>query len=400
MPITFNLELDSKPNRKGEHLIMIRCSKDGDHKRINSGQHLAKRHWDCKKQLAKKSYPNHVELNKTLIHKQQEIEEVYLKLSRTGTIEASLIDVVKQFGKPKSINFFDFAINYKLSQFKANNKLGTYRRYESILNKIKNYAGKDLTLNSIDYTFLKGYESHCLSVLRNSRDTASSNLSAIRSIIKEGIRHQFYKGQNPFELLSLSYTDNTKLKLSVEELTKLKTCNLPVSRSTNLARDFFMACYYVAGCRGGDMVEMTWNNVIEDKIIYTQRKTGKQMIIPVCEELRIILNKYKINSKYIFGLLRDGEEVNEIIISSRLTYVNKYLKEVCKYAGIFKKITTHCARHTFADISLDKNDNDIYTLKEAMGHSSIKTTEGYLRNRNNSRVNKFIKSTMDTKNSD
>ena len=86
---------------------MIRCSKDGEHRRINSGQHLAKKYWDFKKQQAKKSYPNHAELNKTLIHIQQEMEEVYLKLSRTGTTELTLIDVVKQFGKPKSINFFD-----------------------------------------------------------------------------------------------------------------------------------------------------------------------------------------------------------------------------------------------------------------------------------------------------
>ena len=244
MSITFNLELDSKANKKGEHLIMIRCSKDGDHKRINSGQHLARKHWNFKKQLAKKSYPNHIELNKTLIHKQQEIEEIYLKLSRSNTTELNLIDVIRQFGKPKAINFYDFAIHYKLNQFKTNKKLGTYRRYESVLNKVKEYTGKDLTLNNIDYTFIKGYEAYCLNTLHNSRDTASSNLSVIRSVLKEGIRHQFYKGQNPFELLSLSYTDNGKLKLTIEELERFATCLLPSSRSINLARDFFMAWRY------------------------------------------------------------------------------------------------------------------------------------------------------------
>jgi integrase len=57
--------------------------------------------------------------------------------------------------------------------------------------------------------------------------------------------------------------------------------------------------------------------------------------------------------------------------------INKYLKEVAKKAKITKKLTTHTARHSFADIARQKTDN-IYNLSKTLGHSSLKVTEAYL----------------------
>jgi len=53
------------------------------------------------------------------------------------------------------------------------------------------------------------------------------------------------------------------------------------------------------------------------------------------------------------------------------------LKEIAKGAKISKKITTHTARHSFADIARQKTDN-IYNLSKTLGHSSLKVTEAYL----------------------
>jgi integrase len=56
---------------------------------------------------------------------------------------------------------------------------------------------------------------------------------------------------------------------------------------------------------------------------------------------------------------------------------NRYLKDIASAAKIGKRITTHTARHTFADIARQKTDN-IYNLSKTLGHSSIKVTEAYL----------------------
>jgi integrase len=86
-------------------------------------------------------------------------------------------------------------------------------------------------------------------------------------------------------------------------------------------------------------------------------------VLPVLPQLLDIFTKYRSNSPYIFPLLKDGDkEINEIVVNSRITYINKYLKEVSKYAGIFKKISTHCARHTFSDITHYLNEQQVLLL--------------------------------------
>jgi integrase len=107
------------------------------------------------------------------------------------------------------------------------------------------------------------------------------------------------------------------------------------------------------------------------------------MVIPIDPELMEIFNKYIGVDKYIFPLLNDEKVVNEIIIGSKLAYINKYLKEVAKYCGIFKKLSTHVARHTFTDLALEVSNGNIYEVQKSLGHSSVKTTELYSRNRVN-----------------
>ena len=64
-------------------------------------------------------------------------------------------------------------------------------------------------------------------------------------------------------------------------------------------------------------------------------------------------------------------------IGSKTALINKYLKQIAKKAEISKNITTHTARHSFADIARQKTDN-IYNLSKTLGHSSLKVTEAYL----------------------
>jgi site-specific recombinase XerD len=53
-----------------------------------------------------------------------------------------------------------------------------------------------------------------------------------------------------------------------------------------------------------------------------------------------------------------------------------YLSAWLKAAGITKKITFHCFRHTFATLQLT-NGTDIYTVSKMLGHSNLKYTQVY-----------------------
>ena len=67
-------------------------------------------------------------------------------------------------------------------------------------------------------------------------------------------------------------------------------------------------------------------------------------------------------------------EVFEYLTKSMLQYP---LKTWLKNAGITKKISFHCFRHTYATL-LISSGVDIYTVSKQLTHTNVKTTEIYL----------------------
>jgi integrase len=181
----------------------------------------------------------------------------------------------------------------------------------------------------------------------------------------------------------LKYTDNTKEKLTAEELKRIFITPLPQIPSLLLARDFFLACFLAEGSRAGDLMLMQPGNIINNCLVFQQQKTGTQMVIPIVPELQEIINRHHSGGKFIFPFLNNDQTINEQVINSRITYVNKYLKEVAKYCSIFKKLSTHVSRHTFTDMALQATNENIYLVQKSLGHSSVKTTETYSRQRIN-----------------
>jgi integrase len=137
------------------------------------------------------------------------------------------------------------------------------------------------------------------------------------------------------------------------------------------------------GTRAGDMMLMQKSNVVNNCLVFQQQKTGAHMVIPIVDELQVIFDRYSKGKTYLFPFLNDAAVVDEVSINSRITMVNKYLKEVAKYCGIFKKLTTHVSRHTFTDLALQATNENIYLVQKSLGHTSVRTTEAYSRNRVN-----------------
>jgi integrase/recombinase XerD len=381
MNITFQLELNTS-NASKEGRVLIRCTQNRKHKRISTGVAVASNFWDKVRHKVKKTHPMSNELNNLIQEKLRKVTTIYTKLLSEQD-EVTLDEIIMKMTTIPMTNFFDFAYSTKMEEIKSRKKIGTYRRYEAVLNKLKDYAGAKLTLNQINYAFLQKYMIHLKTYHNNSQDTISANLSAIRTILNEAIKHELYKGNNPFNQIKTKYTDNTKEKLTIEEIKRIFTYPLPKIHSIQIARDFFLACFLAEGTRGGDMIAMRKEYISDGFLVFNQQKTGTKMLIPITPELNVIFEKYIGKGAYIFPFLNEEKIVNEIIVGNKLAYINKYLKEVAKYCGIFKKLSTHVARHTFTDLALEVSNGNIYQVQKSLGHSSIKTTELYSRNRVN-----------------
>jgi integrase len=102
-------------------------------------------------------------------------------------------------------------------------------------------------------------------------------------------------------------------------------------------------------------------------------KGNKERIVPISLEFRKHLFRWlqKTEGRYVFGA-RTG---------TRLTYRNSYrdIKNLCKRIGIEgEHVHPHSCRHFFA-VSYIRNGGDIYRLSRILGHTSISTTQLYLR---------------------
>ena len=115
--------------------------------------------------------------------------------------------------------------------------------------------------------------------------------------------------------------------------------------------------------------------------------------------LRDYCKRKENQNKFVFPFLRGLEdEVGHIRwnkSSSSTSLVNKNLRKISERYGI-RPFSSHYSRHTFTSLSKDMGV-DIYDLKNWLGHTSVKTTEGYVNSvdssgvvRHNERLNDFF----------
>ena len=114
---------------------------------------------------------------------------------------------------------------------------------------------------------------------------------------------------------------------------------------------------------------MKWENVKYSEhtgwaLQFTQKKTKGSETLPVSEQAVKLIGERRDKNDLIFDSLNYS------------AWINKKIRRWVNDAGIEKKITFHCARHSFATIQLSM-DTDIYTVSKLLGHRHLKTTEIY-----------------------
>lgn len=182
-----------------------------------------------------------------------------------------------------------------------------------------------------------------------------------------------------------SRTAIAKEILNPQEIQRLIKTPMPPAKGNKYAADpngvrraFIFSLY--TGLRFCDVSRLTYENIdYENKRLkVTQKKVeGRsdraEIIIPLSEYLLRLIGEppkqYKARNVRLFPLYLDAYAPR--------TWANKMLARWTEAAGITKRITWHCARHSFA-VNLLQQGTDIKTTAELMGHTSIAMTEKYL----------------------
>ncbi len=247
----------------------------------------------------------------------------------------------------------------------------SYGIWKSVLQYIIKYVGTDhVTLEDIDKDWVEGFKKYLQSEntpdnhIPLSVNTAHIYFSKFRTVIRQACKDKLLD-HNPCNDVAHIVREETEREfLTLEELkTVVKTtCQYP-----HLKKAFIFSA--LTGLRKSDIQKMRWSELQYSKeqgwyLRFTQQKTKKTETLPISEQARDLLGEPDDKEALVFkGFKFD-------------TTTSLKLQVWMLASGITKKITFHCARHTFATLQLTIG-TDIYTVSKLLGHKILKTTQIY-----------------------
>ena len=229
---------------------------------------------------------------------------------------------------------------------------------------------------------------------KNKKSSIARKISTLRSFFKYLVREQMVPS-NPAKSVSTPKIEKTlPTTLTVDEAFRLMESPKSISKKSsegakeNGLRDrAILELLYSSGLRVSELVGLNSNQLDLDLgIVKVMGKGRKERIVPVGVKAIEVLKAYLEERGMLKGLpparRAAGPEGDEAIfvnsVGGRLTArsVGRLVKKYSRHSGIFRKVSPHSLRHTFATHLLDAGA-DIREIQEMLGHSSLSTTQRY-----------------------
>jgi integrase/recombinase XerC len=207
---------------------------------------------------------------------------------------------------------------------------------------------------------------------KNRKSSIARKISTLRSFYKYLVRERL-AASNPAKAVSTPKAEKPlPTTLTVDEAFRLM--ETPSERE-GLRDCAILELLYSSGLRVSELVGLNLNHLDLDLgIVKVMGKGRKERIVPVgtkaVESLKAFLDERR--------LLKGEEPLFINSVGGRLTArtVGRLIKKYSKHSGIYRKVSPHSLRHTFATHLLDAGA-DIREIQEMLGHSSLSTTQRY-----------------------
>lgn len=256
---------------------------------------------------------------------------------------------------------------------KKKESIGNHGNWLSVYCHLHDFLkGKDIPIEQADERFLESFKEYLLTcksrkgkhLVKLHPNSILCYFSKVRTALKEAYQGRMIKENPSNRVKHVKGKETHREFLTFEELQLLAgtPCEIEILKQAFL----FSA---LTGLRFSDVKALKWENIKYSKadgwyLQYTQKKTKGAESLPVTEQAIKLLGDRREPELQIFDALKYS------------AWHNMKLKEWVMAAGIRKKITFHCARHSFATLQLSMN-TDIYTVSKLLGHKHLKTTEIY-----------------------
>lgn len=369
-----------KTNKKGEAPVFMRLTINGERADASIKRFIEPHAWNSAKGKANEKSRGGKDLNLYLDAISANILRIQRDLELDKKEVSAQIILNRYLGKEQSDR------HTLMEVFRAHNEKcralsgislapGTVIRYETSLRLTEaflrtTYKKEDCYLDEITHQFVEDYDFYLRTVRRCCHNTTTKYLLNFKKIIRIALAKGWMK-KDPFAQVHFHFEPVEREFLEKQELKVLLNKEITITRLAQV-RDIFCFCC-LTGLAFMDVQQLKPEHLVADIhgkiwIRKARQKTKNMCNIPLLDEAQKILDRYKDHSYcQTHGVLLP-------VCSNQK--MNSYLKELADICGIRKNLSTHCARHTFATLTLASGAT-IDNVAKMLGHANVNMTRRY-----------------------
>lgn len=369
-----------KTNKKGEAPVFMRLTINGERADASIKRFIEPHAWNSAKGKANEKSRGGKDLNLYLDAISANILRIQRDLELDKKEVSAQIILNRYLGKEQSDR------HTLMEVFRAHNEKcralsgislapGTVIRYETSLRLTEaflrtTYKKEDCYLDEITHQFVEDYDFYLRTVRRCCHNTTTKYLLNFKKIIRIALAKGWMK-KDPFAQVHFHFEPVEREFLEKQELKVLLNKEITITRLAQV-RDIFCFCC-LTGLAFMDVQQLKPEHLVADIhgkiwIRKARQKTKNMCNIPLLDEAQKIIDRYKEHPYcQTHGVLLP-------VCSNQK--MNSYLKELADICGIRKNLSTHCARHTFATLTLASGAT-IDNVAKMLGHANVNMTRRY-----------------------
>jgi integrase len=365
-----------QPNKAGQYPIYIRITIDRKQSFISTGHFIPEKYWDPKSEQVKPVHLQAYLINPDITSRKQTLIKVIVEHQVKGL--AITPSTLKQLAGSNTDlhNIFEFCESF-VKEVQHKREAGTLENYRKHLKVVELYHGsRSLAFEQITHEWLVAFEDHLRKPVKDGRDKLGGNYihaiwKTLKTFFNAAIKRKVIN-HYPFDTYeNPEYEAPHKDYMTMQELDGLE--KLLAETTDLLIRQtlvyFLLGCY--TGLRISDLKNFDINKHIRDgRLFLRAKKNGEWVTMPV-----------------IGRLARHLELVKDCPLTRAEQELNRTLKKLIKE----KKITNHCARHTFAIALCAEQGISAETASELMGITLKTCVENYYKVTNRKIDNECLK---------
>ena len=369
-----------KTNKRGEAPVFMRLTINGERADASIKRFIEPHAWNSAKGKANEKSRGGKDLNLYLDAISANILRIQRDLELDKKEVSAQIILNRYLGKEQSDR------HTLMEVFRAHNEKcralsgislapATVIRYETTLRLTeeflqKNYKKEDCYLDEVTNQFIEDFEFFLKTVRRCCHNTTTKYLLNFKKIIRIALAKGWMK-KDPFAQVHFHFEPVEREFLEKQELKAMLNKEITITRLAQV-RDIFCFCC-LTGLAFTDVQQLKAEHLVVDIhgkiwIRKARQKTKNMCNIPLLDEAQKIIDRYRDHPYcQTHGVLLP-------VCSNQK--MNSYLKELADICGIRKNLSTHCARHTFATLTLASGAT-IDNVAKMLGHANVNMTRRY-----------------------